>query len=603
MDGELPQRRSGAIVCMDVVGYSAHMASDEARTVATLRALHNEVITPWLTTYDGRLSGRAGDSWLIEFGAPDKALRFSIDIQRRLRGNGESGDDRLDGMSVRIGINCGEYVEDDGVLHGNSVNVAARLQAIAKPGGISVSAELRDRVGESVDCRFRSIGPRSVKNIPAPVLVYRVVGDGDDEAAATPVVIDLTRQVPGMENRPTIAVLPFRNIGNVADQEYFSDGLTEDIINGLARFRWFPVISRNSTFSFKNSPLDVREIGRRLGARYVVEGSVRRAGNRMRAVAHVTSVEDGLAIWNERYDRELTDLFSLQDEIAANLIGAIEPELSRAEESRTRTRSLEQLGDWELVRRGMWHQNRLTREDASVARTLLDQALARNPASVEAMVQLSWWHFWDVWAQRGPMEGWVEMERLARQAMALDPRDARGFMLAGTAQVMQGDAVEGRDLLLQAVQLNPSFSRAYANIGTSHILTGDPEAALEPIDTGIRLSPNDTHIFHNLGEKAMTHYMMGDFGEAVASAEESLRQRPGYVYSHVIRIGALARWGRSADAAAALRAFLERRPHFSMAEVEWLPFIDRHWVSYLGEGLQLAGFAAKAARRAGAAQV
>lgn len=598
MDGPTPQRRSGAIVCMDVVGYSAQMASDEARTVASLRALHNDVITPWLTTYEGRLSGRAGDSWLIEFGAADNALRFSLDVQRRLRGDADAGGDTLGGMCVRIGINCGDYVEDDGVLHGNSVNVAARLQAIAKPGGISVSAELRDRVGDRVDCQFRSIGPRAVKNIPAPVLVYRVVGDNDDQDVPAPAVIDLSRQVPGMENRPTIAVLPFRNIGSMPDQEYFSDGLTEDIINGLARFRWFPVISRNSTFSFKNSPLDVREIGRRLGARYVVEGSVRRAANRMRVVAHLTGVEDGLAIWNERYDRELTDLFSLQDEIAGSLIGAIEPEVSRAEETRTRTRSLEQLGDWELVRRGMWHQNRLTREDANLARTLFDQALARNPASVEAMVQLSWWHFWDVWAQRGPMEGWVEMERLARQAMALDPRDARGFMLAGTAQVMQGDAGEGRDLLLQAVHLNPSFSRAYANIGTSYILTGDPEAALEPIDTGIRLSPNDTHIFHNLGEKAMTHYMMGDFAEAVAAADESLAQRPGYVYSHVIRVGALARWGRDSQAASALRVFLDRRPHFTMAEVEWLPFIDRHWVSYLGEGLRLAGFRAGAAQAA-----
>jgi adenylate cyclase len=589
MDGHHPQRRSGSIVCMDMVGYSSLMASDEAGTVAALREFHNGIIAPGVADYGGRLSGRAGDSWLIEFTEPEPALRFSLDVLQALR---RPRDDQPlpDGLQVRIGINCGEYVEDDGILHGTSVNVAARLQAIAKPGGISVSADIRQQVGDRVPCQFREIGPRAVKNIPSPVYVFRVLTDADDNDDAAPELIDLSHVVPGMGNRPAIAVLPFRNIGSDPDQEYFSDGLTEDIINGLARFRWFPVISRNSTFQFKNSPLDLREIGSRLGARYIVEGSVRRAGNRLRATAHLTGVEDGLGIWSERYDRELTDLFLVQDEIAQSLIATLEPELSRAEELRTRTRSLEQLGDWELVRRGMWHQNRLTRADAAMARQLFDQALARNPDSVEAMVQLSWWHFWDVWAQRGPMEGWVDMERLARQAMAVDPKDARGFMLAGTAQVMQGDVQEGRDLLQQAIHLNPSFSRAYANMATSYLLAGDPEQALEPIGVSLRLSPNDGHIFHNLGEKAAAHYMMGEFREAVASAEESLRHRGGYVYAHVIRIGALARWNRSNEARQAMAAFLNRRPNFTVGEIEWLPFIDRHWITYLIDGLRLAGY-------------
>jgi len=588
MDQHTPQRRTGTIVCMDMVGYSALMASDEARTVAALHKFHNQIIERGLVHRNGRLSGRAGDSWLIEFPLAEPALRFSLETLNELK-DLQHKDPTLAGMQVRIGINCGDYVEDDGILHGNSVNVAARLQAIARPGGISVSAELRDTVGEKVPCQFLEIGPRSVKNIPNPVYVYRVLTDSSREPEARESLIDLAQPVPGLANRPAIAVLPFRNIGSDPEQEYFSDGLTEDIINGLARFRWFPVIARSSTFQFKDSPLDVREIGRRLGARYVVEGSVRRVGNRLRATAHLSIADQGVAIWHERYDRELTDLFVVQDQIAQSLIATLEPELSRAEDQRSRSRSFEQLGDWELVRRGMWHQNRLTREDAAIARNLFDQALARNPDSVEAMVQLSWWHFWDVWAQRGPMEGWVEMERLARLAMAQDPKDARGHCLAGIAEVMQGDSERGRELLNQAITLNPSLGRAYAHIGTSYILVGEPEMALEPIDTALRLSPNDEHIFHALGEKAVALYMMADFEQSIAAAEASLQHRSGYSYAHIIKIGGLARLGRAEEAREALGVFLTRRPQFQVNEIEWLPFTDRHWIKYFIEGLRLAG--------------
>lgn len=585
------RRRQAAVVSIDTVGYSMLMATDAERTIERLRECHNRLIAPAIGKYGGRLLGRAGDSWLVELASADAALQFSLDVQRGLRPLNANLEPAQQ-IWLRAGINFGDVIEDGDTYHGTGINIAVRLQSIAKPGGITFSSLVYERLSREFDCRFREIGPRTVKNIPAPVMVYRVVLEGEeDESLATPeTLVDVSRDVPGLENRPAIAVLPFRNIGDDPQQEYFSDGLTDDIINSLAQFRSFPLISRNSTFQFKNTSVDVRQIARQLGARYVVDGSVRRAGDRLRVTAGLTHAEHGHSVWSERYDRGVEDLFAVQDEIARNVAAAIEPELSRQEQFRSRTRPVENLDDWELVRRGLWHLNRLTREDSMLARDLFDRALVRNPDSIEALVELSWWHFWDVWARRGPMDGWVEMGRLARRAMALDSQDARPLMLAGTAELMQGDADLGRNMLEKAIQLNPSLAVAYSITGTSYVLAGDPEMAIEPLRTALRLSPNDLYIFHTFGEIAVARYMMGDYVEALQAAAESLRLRPRYLYAMVVRIGCLARLGRIDAARVALKQFLERRPEFVMTDVEWLPFIDRHWIGYLGEGLVLAGY-------------
>lgn len=589
------RQRESAVVSIDMVGYSLRMANDAERTIATVKDYHSRIISPAIGSHGGRLIGRAGDSWLVEFTTADAALRFALDVQRRQRDHVRH-EPRAPHMSLRTGLNFGDVIEDDDTFHGTGINVAVRLQAIAKPGGITFSSMIRERLTAKLDFKVREIGPRTVKNIPRPVLVYRVVMDDEesDAPAGRAAMVDVSHPVPGLENRPAIAVLPFRNIGNDREQEYFSDGLTEDVMNGLAHFRWFPVISRSSTFQFKNTTIDLREIGRLLGARYIVDGSVRRAGERLRVTAQLTHAEDGEVVWRERYERRPDDLFAVQDDIAQSVAAAIEPELSRMEQFRSRMRQVESLDDWDLVRRGMWHMNQMTRDDAPIARELFEQALARSPSSTEALIQLAWWHFWDVWARRGQMEGWVEMEHCARRAMALDPRDARALHLVGVAELMQGDAELSRGLLQQAVRLNPSMAVAHAAIGTSYILAGEPETAIEPLRTALRLSPNDAYIFHTFGEYAVARYMMGDYALGIGAAQESLRLRPGYWYAHVVRIGCLARLERWDEARAMLRQFRERRPNFTIEDIEWLPFIDRHWIGYLAEGLRLAGFEERA---------
>lgn len=585
------RRRQAAVVSIDTVGYSTLMETDAERTVERLRECHNRLVAPAMGAHGGRLLGRAGDSWLVEFASADVAVQFALDVQRGLRPL-NANHEPAHQIWLRSGINFGDVIEDGDTFHGTGINIAVRLQSIAKPGGISFSSLVFERLSAEFDCRFREIGPRTVKNIPGPVMVYRVVLEGEeDESLATPeTLVDVSREVPGLENRPAIAVLPFRNIGGDPQQEYFSDGLTDDIINSLAHFRSFPLISRNSTFQLKSTEIDIRRVARQLGARYVVDGSVRRAGDRLRITARVTHAEQGNSVWSERYDGGVEDLFALQDEIALSIAAAIEPELSRQEQFRSRLRAVESLDDWELVRRGLWHLDRLTREDSMIARDLFDRALVRNPDSIEALIHLAWWHFWDVWTRRGPMEGWVEMQRLARRAMALDRGDARPLMIAGTAELMQGDADLGRGMLEGAIRLNPSLARAYSILGTSFVLAGEPETALEPLRNALRLSPNDIWIFHTFGEIAVARYMMGDFVEALQAAGESLRLRPRYLYAMVVRVGSLARLGRMNEARVALKQLLARRPEFVMKDVEWLPFIDRHWIGYLAEGLVLAGY-------------
>lgn len=575
--------RQSAMVSVDVVGYSTMVATALASTVRYIRDLDEQLVAPEITHWRGSLIHRAGDSWLVEFATVGDAIQFALRVQR---GVGPKSPTPL-----RVGIHFGEVTADGPILHGSGINIAVRLQGIARPGGIALSAAVNERLPPNLACEIREMGPRVVKNIPQPVWVYRVVmpGEEDEPTAAPGSAVDLAHPVPGLTHRPAVAVLPFENALGKKENEYFSDGLTDDVINGLMRVRWLPVIARNSTFAFRpHALIDVQEVGRQLGARYVISGSVHASHSRLQVQVWLNDADERRLVWSERYDREPRDLFAVRDEIAVGIVSAIEPEFSRAEQFRSRTRPLESLDGWGLVRRGLWHMNRLTREDAARARELFDRALVRDPDSVEALVHLSWWHFWDVWVSRGPTEGWIEMERLARRAMSLDSQDARSVMLTGISEFMQGETERGRRLLMRAIEMSPSLARAHACVASSHILSGEPELAIEPLRTALRLSPNDFHIFHTLGEMAVARYMMGDYNLAVAAAEEALELRPGYVHAHVARIGSLARAGRTDAAQVALRELRTRRPAFKVGDIEWLPFIDRHWIGYFAEGLALA---------------
>lgn len=406
------------------------------------------------------------------------------------------------------------------------------------------------------------------------------------QAAPSPSSVDVSAPVPGFRGRPAIAVLPFENLTNEPDQEYFTDGVTEDIITGLQRFHTFPVISRNSTFVFKGQTHDLRRIAAELGVGYLITGTVRRQRDQVRLRVDLVDADDLHNIWGQAYDLDLGDLFIMQDEVVAIL----EAEVQRAERVRPVRVSTEELGTWDLIRKGIWHQSKLTRSDAEEARRLFELALERDPDSVEALIQMSWWHFWDASTRRGPPERWDDMKRLAQRALQRNPREARALYNVGVATMMQGDAQGGRLAVQQAIELNPSHAWSYATLGTTYILAGDPERSFEPLGIAMRLSPHDFFVFHAYGELAAAHHMLGHWQQSIEAAEHSLKLRSGYWYAQMLKTASLARAGRLDEAQRALDVLLKRRPDLTPKDFLWLPFTDDKWPKYFMEGLRLAGW-------------
>ena len=370
------------ILAADIVGYSRMMASDEEATVQAL-ATYQEVIGALVAEHHGRIFSVAGDGLLAEFASAVQAVRCAVAIQRMAE---RRSGDLAPGREVwfRIGVNLGDVMVRGADLLGDGVNIAARLQALAEPRQILVSGSVHDQVAGKVNFACSSLGERALKNMPRPVQVYVL-----DWTLPAPVPIEVLRSgVLPLPDRPSVAILPFTNMSQDVEQEYFADGLTEDLITALAKYRWFFVIARNSSFTYKGRAVSVGQVGRELGVRYVLEGSIRRSGNRLRVTAQLVEAETGHHLWAERYDRDLVDLFALQDEIVGCLVGAIEPGMIRSESQRARRKSPESMDAWDLIFRGMWHFNHWSWENHREARELFRRAVASDPSLAEGHIWL-----------------------------------------------------------------------------------------------------------------------------------------------------------------------------------------------------------------------
>src|SRR5215203_2516554 len=390
-------RRLAAILAADVAGFSAMMERDEEGTAARIRTLRAEVIEPALARHHGRLVKTTGDGFLAEFASPVEAVRSALAIQDQLSG--------ADGVNLRIGINLGDIIiEDDGDVFGDGVNVAARLEQMADPGGICLSGKIHAEIEGKIDRSFEDRGEQQVKNIARPLRVYALAGKGGSTVEPRPLPLP---------DKPSIAVLPFAKLSGDAEQEYFADGITDDITAALTRARWLLVISRNSAFAFRGNP-DFQAVARKLGVRYVLSGSVRKSGLRIRVSAQLTQTDTGTTIWAERYDRDLHDLFALQDAITADVAGAIEPEVLRNEGARAMVANPRDLTAWDLVRRAVWEFHKVTSEGHHRACDLLRDAIRIDSQSVDA-------HIWLARASGGiAAYGWTpdraEMLRVAIEA-------------------------------------------------------------------------------------------------------------------------------------------------------------------------------------------
>src|SRR5215813_8779894 len=378
-------RRLAAILAADIVGYSRLMGVDEEGTLERLKALRRELVDPKIKEYRGRIVKTTGDGMLVEFASVVDGVRCAVDIQREMaERNAEVPAERR--IELRMGINVGDIIIDEGDIYGDGVNVAARLEGLAEPGSICVSRVVRDQVRDKLDFSFDDKGEQQVKNIARPVRVYSIAARASKQQTGQP---SMPQPSPPLPDKPSIAVLPFQNLSGDPDQEYFADGIVEDIITALSRNRAFFVISRNTTFTYKGPAVDVGKVARQLGVRYVLEGSVRRAGSRVRITAQLIDAMSGRHLWADRYDRELADVFAVQDEIARTITGELAPGIIAAEMQQAQRKDASQLDAWDRTMRAHWHIRRFTREDMAEARCLLDEAIDLDPLNVVALSDLS----------------------------------------------------------------------------------------------------------------------------------------------------------------------------------------------------------------------
>jgi adenylate cyclase len=587
MTQERLERRLTAILAADVAGYSRLMGMNEEGTLAALKKVRREVADPKIAEHRGRIVQTAGDSLLAEFYSVVDAMRCAVEMQREMarRNAGMVKERRIE---FRIGINLGDIIVDQNDIFGDGVNLAARLETLAEPGGICVSRVVRDQVRDKIDVSFEDRGEQRVKNIARPVRTYRVLLAADARAASPPPQAVAPRP---LADRPAIAVLPFNNVTGDAEQGYFVDGITEDIITALSKWRWFLVIARNSTFAYQGKSVDLKQVRAELGVRYVLEGSVRKAGRRVRITCQLFDTVDGTNLWAERYDRDLTDIFDLQDEITSRVAAAIEPALSRAESRRGAAKSPEHMSAWDYCQRGFWHLNKLTGTDGAAAYGLFKTAIALDPDLAEAHLGLAraliaQWDFGSV-EDFAPLVG--EARQSGLRAAALDGENPYAqYVLAQTSH-WAGDVEAAIAYARHAVELNGNFALGHFYLGVMLSLDGRHGEALQALDMGLRLSPRDPRMSTWLANKARALYHLQRYTEAIEMATAARRIRP-HAYGLLVLAASCAQLERNEEATKVL-AELRALPGGSAQVARW--YLDRYRDAaartHMTEGLRQAG--------------
>ena len=543
MSGERVERRLTAILAADVAGYSRLMGQDEAGTLARLRTHRRELIDPEIADHRGRVVKTTGDGILIEFPSVVEAVACAVAIQQGMaeRNSGTPEEQRI---VFRVGVNLGDIIVEADDIHGDGVNVAARLEGIAEPGGICVSAIVHDQVRDKLDLTFEDLAEQALKNIARPLRVYRVRLTATKSTQNAVPIVDAP--VLTLPDKPLIAVLPFTNMSGDPEQEYFADGMVEEIITALSRIRWLFVIARNSTFTYKGQAVDVKQVGRELGVRYVLEGSVRKAGQRVRITAQLIDAESGAHLWADRFDGSLEDVFDLQDKVAISVAGVIEPALQAAEIRRSAERPTNDLTAYDLYLRALSHYEN-GRIGIAHALELLGRAIERDPGYGPALALAAHCHM--LLAFFGGREAHRNQGLdLARKALRVARDDPD---VLGRAAYLLGFFGEDLDaaiaLIDRALELNPSFALGWFRSGWLRIWLGQPDVAIAHFQTSLRLSPRDPIPASFLGI-GCGHFFARRFDEARPMLLRSLQESPNSTSTHRHLAACYALMGRPDEA-------------------------------------------------------
>jgi adenylate cyclase len=590
LSGETPvasdrvERRLTAILAADVVGYSRLMGADEEGTLARLKAHRRELVEPVIAGHRGRIVKTTGDGLLVEFASVVDATRCAVELQRAMPSR-EAGvaDNRQ--IRFRIGVTIGDIIVENGDIFGDGVNIAARIEALAEPGGICVSDDAYRQVRGKLDVAYLDTGEQNLKNIVEPVRVYRVRLNGAPAEATQPVL--------ALPEKPSIAVLPFSNMSGDPGQDYFADGVVEEIITALSHMRWLFVIARASSFIYKGRAVDVKQVGRELGVRYVLEGSFRKSGNKVRITGQLIDASTGAHIWADRFDGALEDVFDLQDQVTESVVSAIAPKLEQAEIERARRKPTESLDAYDYYLRGLRSLHRWTREDNRDAIVLFNKAIELDPNFASAYGMAA-----RCYSQRRN-SSWVtdrafevaEAQRLARRAAELGQDNAVALATAGIALAYVADRpAEGLDLIDRALGLDPNFAWAWMFRGWTRAWSGEPDAALEDFTRAIRLSPQDPHIFAMQSGVATAHFFARRYDEALTWARIALRSRPDLVVSNCVIAASCALLGQQDEAAKAIAVLRRVDPAMRVSNLHNnFPIRDAEQLARWAEGLRRAG--------------
>ncbi|MCH7635221.1 MAG: adenylate/guanylate cyclase domain-containing protein [Proteobacteria bacterium] len=585
MAKERVQRRLAAILVADVVGYSRMMEADEAGTLARLKTVRSELFDPKTEQFGGRIFKDTGDGALAEFGSAVDAVQCAVEIQRRLaRRNSKEPENRR--IILRIGINLGDVIVEGEDIYGDGVNVAARLEGLAEPGMVYVSGSVFDQVVGKLDAAFDDLGEQKVKNISKPVRVYRARGETGEEAIYSDV-----SAVASLPDKPSIAVLPFNNLSGDPDQEYFADGMTEDIITGLSRFRSLFVIARNSTFAYKGKSPDVREVARDLGVRYVLEGSVRRGGERIRITGQLIDAETGNHLWAERYDRVLEDIFAVQDEVTEAIVAAIAPEIGDVERERSQRKDSSNLDAWNLYQRALVPYYLSTEEGLRSAIEQFDRVNEVDPtfAPAFAMAAEARWRYVLHFVPDDRDEYLNPARDKARKAIALDPRDPACLRNDARMHSMFGRHDVAISKIEEAIALNPNDASSHHFLGIFLCSAGRSEEAIPHIDHAMRLSPRDIFLTGMMTNRAFMLFDLERYEEALDWVRRaSLSPNPRSM-TFALLTAVLTKLGREQEARAALDDLLAHAPGMSCVKYRENPFGGPEVMERFVDALREAG--------------
>jgi adenylate cyclase len=558
-------------LCADVVGYSRLMGIDEEGTLAALRKVRRDLVDQKILEHKGRIVRTMGDGLLVEFNSVVDAVRCAIDIQRGMPEHGaDTPPDKR--IRFRLAINMGDVVSDGDLIYGDGVTIAARMESLAEPGGINVSRAVRDQVRDRLPIAFEDFGEHEVDNIARPVRVFRIVLDKKAEPPTS-----AARRRAAAPERPAVAVLPFQNLGGDAEAEFFLDSVAEDLITELARARWFSMVARNASFSYKGKGADSKQVARELGVRYVLEGSLRKAGNRVRISCQLVEAASGQHLWAERFDGTLDDSFDLQDRITESVIGSVGPVLREAEIERARRKPEGNLDVYELTLRAFPPTFAETARDNEEALRLLARALELDPAYPTANALAAWCH------QQRHLVDWPAAQaddreiarRLARAAITGGADSALSLALAGA---VHASLSRDHDLALAAADrarmINANSAVVLGFDALTRCICGAYETALEHAEKAMRLSPLEPLVYHAAFALALACLLTGRTEDAIAGARKAIEGNRNFVFSHCVLALGYTRLGRREEAAQAVRRLIHVAPRFRIASLRRIRFAD-----------------------------